>query len=253
MRPNLLLMTGSWGGPIDRRQALLAVGALGVAAVATACSRGGSSKSKPANASGPTTTSEVACVLAPEVTAGPYYLEHSPGRSDITEGRPGTPLGLAITVVHATTCDAIFNAAVDIWHADADGVYSGFGTASTGAGAAAAPTDHYTFLRGRQFTDVAGRANFTTIYPGWYRGRAVHIHIEVRVDDTLVHTGQFFFPDALNTKVLTGGPYQRRGAPDTTNRADSIYQDAGGPAATLDPQPQGDGYRAAATVGVRNA
>jgi protocatechuate 3,4-dioxygenase beta subunit len=249
-------MTGSWGGPIDRRQALAALGALGIGAVATACSRGGSSqpsRPKPTNTSGPLNTSAVGCVLAPDVTAGPYYLEHQKVRSDITEGRPGTPLALAITVAGAKTCDAIRNATVDIWHADADGVYSGFGNASTGVAAGGAPTDTYTFLRGVQHTDAAGLVNFTTIYPGWYRGRAVHIHIEVRADDQLVHTGQFFFPDALNTKVLTTGPYQHRGAPDTTNGSDGIYRAAGGSAATLDPQPKGDGYRAAVTVGVRNA
>ena len=253
-------MTGEWAGPLDRRQALAALGALGLAAVATACSGGSSQPSAsngstaPAGGSPATTASGASCVLAPETTAGPYYLDNQKLRSDITDGRPGTPLALAITVVDAERCDAISNAAVDIWHADAGGDYSGFGGASTGGPGpgGGGPTDQHTFLRGVQMTDDAGLAKFTTIWPGWYRGRAVHIHVEARVDDQLVHTGQFFFSDELNNKVLNTGAYKARSSPDTINDSDSIFRDAGGAAAILDAQPAGDGYRAAVTVGVRN-
>src|SRR5439155_15827049 len=129
----------------------------------------------------------VSCVLAPEQTEGPYYIADEKLRRNITEGKPGTPLALHLLVVHASSCKPIKGAAVDVWHADAGGVCSGFG-----AGAASR-----TFMRGVQKTDATGLARFDTVYPGWYQGRAVHIHIKVHVSGNVVHTGQLFFPDTL--------------------------------------------------------
>src|SRR4051812_24855877 len=106
----------------------------------------------------------VRCVLTPELTEGPYYIAGEKVRRDITDGRPGTRLMLRTTVVDASTCKAIRGAAVDVWHADASGVYSGFGD-----GAAS-----QTFMRGVQKTDARGLAVFKTVYPGWYPGRSVH-------------------------------------------------------------------------------
>jgi protocatechuate 3,4-dioxygenase beta subunit len=179
----------------------------------------------------------VTCVLAPEMTEGPYYVPAEAVRRDITEGRPGTPLELRLTVVNASTCKPLRNASVDIWHADASGVYSGVAGNSG------------TFLRGVQRTDRAGLAVFDTIYPGWYRGRAVHIHVKVHLGGNVLHTGQLFFPDAVSDQIFKRAPYRARGAPDTPNTADSIFRN-GGNRSLLKPVRHADGYLAAMVMGV---
>src|SRR5919201_1436743 len=142
----------------------------------------------------------VSCVLTPEQTEGPYYIPNELFRRTITEGRPGTPLMLRAFVVDASMCKAIKGAAVDVWHADAGGVYSGFG-----AGAA-----NRTFMRGIQRTNAKGLASFRTVYPGWYPGRTVHIHVKVHIAGNVVHTGQLFFPDSVTDAVYRRSPYSRR-------------------------------------------
>src|SRR6266540_2198981 len=134
----------------------------------------------------------VSCVLAPEQTEGPYYLAREKLRRDITEGRPGVPLLLRLNVVDASTCSPIKGAAVDIWHANALGVYSGFGSGS----------GNRTFMRGIQKTNASGLARFRSVWPGWYQGRTVHIHVKVHVADNVVHTGQLYFPDSVTDKVF---------------------------------------------------
>jgi len=180
----------------------------------------------------------VSCVLAPELTEGPYYLPNEAVRSNITEGKPGTPLRLRLTVVSTSSCKPIKGAAVDIWHADASGVYSGV-AGNTG-----------TFLRGIQLTDRNGLAVFDTIYPGWYRGRAVHIHVKVHAGGSVVHTGQLFFPDALSDRVYAAAPYRSRGNPDTTDAADAIYRN-GGSRSLLRPVRSGKGYVGSMVMGVQ--
>ena len=179
----------------------------------------------------------VTCVLSPELTEGPYYLRGEAVRRDITEGKPGTPLRLRLTVVSASTCKPIKGAAVDVWHADAGGVYSGV-SGQTG-----------TFLRGIQKTDHNGLAVFDTIYPGWYRGRAVHIHVKVHTGGRVVHTGQFFFPDALTDEVYKAAPYSSRGKPDMTDASDSIYRN-GGSKSVLSVKASGGGYVGSIVMGV---
>jgi protocatechuate 3,4-dioxygenase beta subunit len=159
----------------------------------------------------------VSCVLTPEMTEGPYYIADEATRRDITEGKPGVPLTLRLSVVDATSCTPIKNATVDIWHADAVGVYSGFG-----AGASSR-----TFLRGVQKTDSKGLALFQTVYPGWYRGRTVHIHVKVHLGGNVVHTGQLFFPDSLTNVVYRQSPYRSRPGRDVLNAGDSIFQNGG--------------------------
>jgi protocatechuate 3,4-dioxygenase beta subunit len=164
---------------LNRRQAIGLLAGIGAGVVAAACGGGSSSKSASstttrttsAGASGPTSsTTAAACVLTPEVTEGPYYIDLDNVRRDITEGKDGTPLDLRLTVVDATGCTPIADAAVDVWHCDAAGIYSGFGQASTGGpgggGGSQSPTDDLTFLRGTQLTDANGLAEFQTIYPG---------------------------------------------------------------------------------------
>jgi protocatechuate 3,4-dioxygenase beta subunit len=159
----------------------------------------------------------VSCVLTPEQTEGPYYIGNEKLRRNITEGRPGTPLLLRAFVVDASTCKAIKNAAVDIWHADAAGVYSGFGD-----GAASR-----TFMRGIQRTNAKGLALFRTVYPGWYQGRTVHIHVKVHLGGNVVHTGQLYFPDSVTNVVFRKAPYNSRPNRTTRNAADAIYRNGG--------------------------
>jgi len=166
---------------------------------------------------GPSSAASVSCILTPEQTEGPYYIAGEKLRRNITEGRAGTPLLLHAFVVDATTCRPIRNAAVDIWHADAEGVYSGFG-----AGASSR-----TFMRGIQRTNAKGLALFRTVYPGWYQGRTVHIHVKVHVGGSVVHTGQLYFPDSLTDAVYRRTPYSARPNRDTRNASDSIYRNGG--------------------------
>jgi len=159
----------------------------------------------------------VRCVLTPEQTEGPYYIANEKVRRNITDGKRGVPLTLRATVVDASTCKPIRNAAVDVWHCDAGGVYSGFdkGTASR------------TFLRGMQRTNAGGLAILKTIYPGWYPGRTVHIHVKVHVGGNVAHTGQLYFPDALTDKVYRRAPYNRRPGRTTRNANDFVYANGG--------------------------
>jgi protocatechuate 3,4-dioxygenase beta subunit len=159
----------------------------------------------------------VSCVLTPEQTEGPYYIPNEALRRNITEGRPGTPLLLRSFVVNASTCKPIKSAAVDIWHADAGGVYSGFGS-----GAA-----NRTFMRGIQRTNAKGLALFRTVYPGWYQGRTVHIHVKVHLGGNVLHTGQLYFPDTVTDAVYRNAPYASRPNRDVRNADDSIYRNGG--------------------------
>jgi protocatechuate 3,4-dioxygenase beta subunit len=136
-------------------------------------------------------------------------------RRNIRRGRSGTPLTLRLRVVDANTCRAIPNAAVEIWHCDALGEYSGV----EGNGG--------TFLRGIQRADSRGRVRFETIVPGWYRGRTPHIHMKVFVSGDEVHTGQVFFRSRMLRAVYAQGVYASRGDADTTNATDGIYSSAG--------------------------
>ena len=251
---------------LSRRQAMGLFAGLGAGVVAVACSGGSSSKgassstrTTSAGASGTTASSasSAACVLTPEATDGPFYLDLDKVRSDITEGKDGTPLDLKITVVDATGCTPIKDAAIDVWHCDAVGVYSGFSQAgaggSGGPGGGQSATDDQTFLRGTQVTDANGLGQFQTIYPGWYRGRAVHIHMKVHVGGSVVHTGQLFFDDGLTDQVYRSAPYSSRGTPDVRNSADDIYRSAGAASAILAVTPNGQGYAGEITVGVKRS
>jgi protocatechuate 3,4-dioxygenase beta subunit len=181
----------------------------------------------------------VSCVLTPELTEGPYYIDGEKLRRDIREGHAGTLLTLRLRVLDASTCKPIRNAAVDIWHCDANGDYSGFGNA----------TGNRTFLRGVQRTDATGLAVFKTIYPGWYRGRAVHIHVKAHVGGRVVHTGQLFFPDSVSDAVYKQAPYAKRGAADMQNAEDSIFVN-GGRRGMLALRKSGAGYVGAISMGV---
>lgn len=196
------------------------------------------------------------CVLTPEQDEGPFYIDLARVRRDIAEDRPGVPLALALAVVDANTCEPIRDAAVDVWHCDALGVYSGEPTEGS-AGT--------TFLRGIQLTDANGQAEFATIYPGQYPGRTTHIHLKVRLggqrrDDAysggrVSHVGQLFTADRDDAEVFGLSPYDRNPAGITPRDADFIYQSQGGSSAVLSLDPVGadlarSGFAARATLGV---
>ena len=181
----------------------------------------------------------VSCVLTPEQTEGPYYIAGEKLRRNITEGRPGVPLLLRLHVVDASTCKPIAGAAVDIWHADALGAYSGFG----------AGTKSRTFMRGIQKTDANGLARFRTVYPGWYQGRTVHIHVKVHAAGNVVHTGQLYFPDPLTDRVFRRKPYSRRPSRTTRNASDFVFAQ-GGRRSMLSVHRSGTAYVAGITMGV---
>jgi protocatechuate 3,4-dioxygenase beta subunit len=216
---------------------------LRLAGVAAASLGAGAWKAKDAEGGGPAAVESgtVTCVLTPELTEGPYYIPNEKLRRNITDGHPGTPLFLQLAVVDASTCKPIKGAAVDIWHADAAGNYSGFGAGSGSR----------TFMRGIQKTDARGLASFRTVYPGWYQGRSVHIHVKVHVRGNVVHTGQLFFPDALTARVYRAAPYRARGNPDTPNAADSIYRN-GGSRSMLALAKSGSGYLGTIVMGVQS-
>lgn len=233
------------------RTTLIKLGGLGLSAVAA-----GAWSSRPALArrSSSSSARAVTCILTPEQTAGPYYIPAEKVRRNITEHRPGTPLTLGLTVVDAATCRPIEGAAVDVWHCDGGGVYSGFESASLGGapGGGAGPMNKNTFLRGIQRTDARGRCAFNTIYPGWYRGRTVHIHVKVHAGGSVVHTGQLYFPDSLTGKVYQTGVYRTRaGARDTFNNTDGIYQNGGAQSMLALNRTKHGGYSGTITLGVR--
>jgi protocatechuate 3,4-dioxygenase beta subunit len=247
---------------LGRREALGLLGGVTLTAVLAACGSSKSSSGTPSTVSddsgstgtgtSPSTAagSVTSCNLAPEVTQGPYYLADHPETSDLVQDRPGTPLALALTVVGAN-CEPIEGAKVDVWHCDAAGEYGGIegsngGPAGGGGGGGAATRGNPdTWLQGVQTTDANGAVNFSTIWPGFYPGRTVHIHLKVFVNGTDLHTGQLFFPDEMNAAVLANSPYG--GAPTMTNDDDSIFREAGS-AALITPTKAGAGYTASAQL-----
>jgi protocatechuate 3,4-dioxygenase beta subunit len=163
------------------------------------------------------------CVITPETTEGPYYFDPALVRGDITEGRPGLPTRVRLQVVDES-CQPLENARVDIWHCDAEGLYSGY-TGQLGG----TDTSGEAFMRGTQFTAADGIAEFATVYPGWYPGRTPHIHFKVFLDETTLLTGQLFFPDDVSQRVYGSvAPYSARGGTqDTLNSDDGIARRAG--------------------------
>jgi protocatechuate 3,4-dioxygenase beta subunit len=229
---------------MTRRRSLLSVGGALAAAIASGCGIGGDDEEAGTmtSTSGPdgVASGQVSCVLAPEQTEGPFYVSDSPERRDVTEGRPGTALALALEVVKASSCEPIPGATVDIWHTDALGEYSGVDGNSG------------TFMRGIQKTGSDGVARFDTVYPGWYSGRSVHIHVKVHVGGSVVHTGQLYFPDEATDAAYEADPYRTRPGPEVRNDADAIFRN-GGSRSLLDVRERGDGHAGSIRIGVQAA
>ena len=198
---------------------------------------------KPGDGPAGVASGAVRCVLTPEQTEGPFYIENEKMRRNITDGRRGTPLILRATVVDASTCKPIKGAAVDIWHCDVGGVYSGFGQGASSR----------TFLRGMQRTNASGLALLKTIYPGWYQGRTVHIHVKVHVGGNVVHTGQLYFPDSLTDKVFRKAPYKSRPGRTTRNSNDFVFANGGKNSMVSVRADGAGGYVASITMGVVRA
>jgi protocatechuate 3,4-dioxygenase beta subunit len=222
------------------RQSVLRLAGLAAAGLGT-----GAWKANDADGGGPAAVESgaLSCVLTPEMTEGPYYIAGEKLRRNITNGHPGTSLLLRLAVVDASTCKPIRGAAVDIWHADAAGDYSCFGA---GRGSR-------TFMRGIQKTNAAGIATFVTVYPGWYQGRTVHIHVKVHISGRVVHTGQLFFPDALTDRVYRRAPYDKRPNRTTRNANDSIFVNGGRRSMLALSRRGGGGYVGKITMGVHRS
>jgi hypothetical protein len=182
------------------------------------------------------------CVLTPQQTEGPFFLGGDLERQDITEGKPGIALRVVIDVFALPDCAPVSGAGVDIWHCDAAGVYSGYPNQLGGL-----DTTGQTFLRGTQVSDAEGRVSFVSIYPGWYPGRAVHIHFKVRLSNNTEVTSQMYFPDADNAAILALPPYDAHGQPDNLNADDGVFASSPLIVALT---PDGNGWLATLTVGL---
>jgi protocatechuate 3,4-dioxygenase beta subunit len=206
------------------------------------------------------------CTLTAEQEVGPFYVAGELIRSKISEDKRGIPLRLRLVIVDEATCKPIPNAALDLWHCDAAGLYAGYTTMNFGPppgeggpgkggpggpppggpppggfggpGGAPKPTDKLTFCRGIQFTSAAGAAEFQTIFPGFYQGRVNHIHMKVRLDGHrdgntyaaghTAHTGQVFFPENLNVKLMAHTPYSEHTIHRTTEAEDHVFNEQHG-------------------------
>ena len=194
-----------------------------------------------------------ACVVTPQQTEGPYFVNEMLLRSDLrtdpSDGQvsAGMPLTLTLRILSAggTRCLPVADAMVDIWHCDAAGVYSD-------ANDRAFKTVGKKFLRGYQITNQNGEVRFLTIYPGWYPGRAIHMHVKVRLKTRNARNYEFnsqlYFDETINDQVLQHAAYRRPGRR-VRNNQDGIFQD-GGRSLVITPRKDADGYAAAFDIGL---
>lgn len=202
-------------------------------------------------------SSQLSCVVVPALTEGPYFVDERLNRSDIrlepsdNSVKEGVMLKLAFNVSQVTSsgCSAYAGAYVDVWHCDALGTYSDVVDNGVGFN-----TKGQKFLRGYQVTDANGKVEFTTIYPGWYQGRTVHIHFKIRnqLNATQAHTftSQLFFDDTITDQVHAQSPYSTKGQRTLRNNGDGIYRQ-GGSQLLLTPTKEGNGYTATFNLGVQ--
>jgi protocatechuate 3,4-dioxygenase beta subunit len=238
---------------LNRRQALAGFGSVSLAALLAACSDDDDEPTAQVETSeGTTSTVEpkgsssdlasrfddaATCTQTAEQTEGPFYFDVDHVRSDIREDREGALMRLGVRVRDAAACEPISNAVVDVWHCDASGGYSGF------------ENEGETYLRGAQVTNADGIVEFTTIYPGWYSGRTVHIHAKVHLDRQTVLTTQFYFKDEFSTMVFEDDAYASAASRDAFNDSDGIYD----PSLELTLSDEDDGYLGLITLDVATA
>ncbi len=254
------------GRVLSRREVLALFGATG-AAVLAGCAPGLTSSTSPTSIPSlptivPSQALSVAtsgtlpsCIVRPALTEGPYFVDEKINRSDIrsdpSDGsvKDGAPLNLTLRVsqINGSGCIPLAGAQVDIWHCDALGVYSDASDPSFN-------TKGKKFLRGYQVTDANGTVQFTTIYPGWYQGRAVHIHFKIRTDPNsntgYEFTSQWFFDESLTDQVHSQQPYAAKGQRTLKNDGDGIFQQSGGQT-LLAAAKSGDGYAATFDIGLQ--
>ena len=222
------------GQILSRRDALKLLG-IGSAAILAACAPQATSTFVPTVTSTQVslaTSTALDCVVRPELTIGPYFVDGQLNRSDIRSEpsdhsvKEGVPLTLNINVasISNNSCTPIEGAQVDVWHCDASGQYSG-------VSAQGSDISGQKFLRGYQLTDANGAVQFQTIYPGWYSGRAVHIHFTIRTkgadSQDYQFTSQFFFDDTLTDQVHALQPYASKGQREIRNADDNIFNGGG--------------------------
>ena len=227
------------GRILTRREALAAIGASTIAIWTLGSGRAYAAQGSPA------------CIATPQQTEGPFFVDERLNRSDVRSD-PATgavadgialTLSLSVHAISASRCAALPGAIVDIWHCDAAGNYSDV------AGVRGK------FLRGYQIADGEGRVRFVTIYPGWYPGRAVHIHFKVRGEAPSARryelTSQLYFDDALSDRVFAHRPYGERGARRVRNGGDYLYRNGNGRELMLAPVESEQGYAAQFDIGLR--
>lgn len=240
------------GRRVSRRRLIAGVSSLGLGGLLTAC---GPDKPAVTTSTGAVVTPRATtakdltslfgeastCRLTASTTQGPYYFDADKIRGDIREDKQGVRLRVAIKVQDSESCSPLPNAVVEIWHCDADGIYSGAESQSRGGGgtppsggpggggqgdmADLTPADDERYLRGAQVTNGDGIVEFTTIWPGWYRGRTIHIHAMVHVGNRRVLTTQMMFDESLNSAVMAKEPYSAHTGRDTFNDGDGIHRD----------------------------
>ncbi|MGY3088964.1 protocatechuate 3,4-dioxygenase beta subunit [Hymenobacter sp. UYAg731] len=203
----------------------LLLGSASLPALLSACSKTSVSPTTSTGTTGTTGTSAGSCAVAPTETEGPFptkvpstYL-----RSDIRDGKTGYQLDITIALSNSSAgCTALAGAIVDIWHCDAEGNYSEYG----GSGMQATNYQSVHFLRGRQITDASGQVKFTSIFPGWYSGRATHIHVHVySATGTSFKVTQIAFPEGTGTAVAAVDGYAKGLTGYTTNASDNVFSD----------------------------
>jgi protocatechuate 3,4-dioxygenase beta subunit len=262
------------GSVLSRREVLVLFGAVGTAAALAACAPGASSSGRAsaaasasagasaATGAAPGAASAIAvlplCIVRPAETEGPYFVDEKLNRSDI---RPDPSTGavsegarldltFAVARISGTSCTAYSDVLVDVWHCDALGVYSdvsdpGFQTSGK------------KFLRGYQVTNASGVAKFTTIVPGWYQGRTVHIHFKIRSDPAsgsgLEFTSQLFFDDGAIDTIHANQPYAQKGQRTLRNAGDGIYQGGGDQLLLSLSGDGGGGYASSFDIGLQVA
>lgn len=209
------------------KNGLAALGLAAIAPLAKSCTKDDATTT---TTTGTETSSDGSCSTTPTETAGPYPTK-SPSsyvRSNIADGQAGVPLTVKIYIRNVkNSCSALANALVDIWHCTSVGYYSEY-TVNPGGGYSSIDYSGSHFLRGRQTTDSNGLVTFTSIFPGWYSGRAPHIHVHVyNSSGTSLMVTQIAFPtDVCNTVYTTAADYKAHGTQDTANIADMVFSDS---------------------------
>ncbi len=222
---------------LSRRQALAGLGSVSLGALIAACSGDDDEPTARVETSEGTSSrfdDAATCTQTAEQTEGPFYFDVDRIRSDIREDRKGAMLRLGVRVRDAAECEPIGNAVVDIWHCDAEGSYSEPGE---------------TYLRGAQVTNADGIVEFTTVYPGWYPGRTVHIHAKVHLDRQTVLTTQVYFDDTVSARVFVDDPYPGESNRDGFNATDGLYDRN----LELTLSEEGDGHHGLITLDVASA